>query len=124
MSCRSVISLTALALMLAACARRAPEAAPDAAPEASTPANVLVVPARAPADGGAVAPRLPVAPMPHEPGEVDLTNVDVGIEVPLPEIQRIEEVTVPGPVNPTDPIGAPPAVELKDLIGLPPPPAI
>jgi hypothetical protein len=63
--------------------------------------------------------------MPHPPGELDLTNYDIDILPDLPDlkIERLPELTVPGKVSPTDPIGQPepPDVPRIDLPGLIPP---
>ncbi len=57
----------------------------------------------------AVAPRLPVAPMPRVAGEIDLTNVDIGIDAALPEVgvERIKDLKPPAVADPTAVVGDP-----------------
>lgn len=95
----------ALPLVLASlgCARPAPEpeAQPAAGPNVGRDAPLLVT---------TVGREVAVAPMPHEPGERDLTNEDIGldpkIEAALPEIDRLDKTVIEAPPA-VDPIGVP-----------------
>jgi hypothetical protein len=89
------------------------------------PLVALALVSAVPAGDVPVAPRAvaskPVrvaAPFPHLPGERDLTIEDIGIEVVLPPLDRIENLTVP---NPKDPIGVP---DLPPLPGIKLPPSL
>jgi hypothetical protein len=106
------LALAALAAALVGCLRAAPEPAAEVTVEKS----VVVIDGEPMAGQPvAVAPmpravkRRPVAPMPHEPGEIDLTNEDPGldprIEAALPEIERLDRLPVEPPG--IDVVGAP-----------------
>lgn len=58
--------------------------------------------------------KVPVAPMPHSPGELDLTNEDLGCDdlvIPLNEVENLPDVVVVPGITPNDLIG--PAPESK-----------
>jgi hypothetical protein len=84
--------------------------------------TLLDVRATAAPDQPDVAPTTEVEEAPKEP---DLTNTDIGIDDSVQlnfNVDRIEDVSVPGPVDPTAPVGVAAAPEESVRTNVPPPP--
>lgn len=114
-----VILLVALVAMVG-CFQATPEPAVEVtSDQLQTPVEPLEFP---PAPPAPPLP-LPVAPMPHEPGERDLTNEDVGLDLTAPDIvDRIAEASLPEPAPQKDPgqVEEPPAKKPIVLPGFDP----